>query len=109
MSLVRAIARISAVMCVVGLTAIGQQESAPHQPDPKTQIERCGAGMPVILKNYNDARYAVRRAGYSAESAHILGPVREAQAALDAMEEPLKVCTEAIQNMQGGRPQDDKK
>lgn len=108
MSPVRTLARISAILSVIGLTAIGQQERAPQQTDPRTPFERCRAAMP-ILQNYNNAKYAVFRAGNSADAAYILGPVREAQAALDAMEQPLKGCHEAMQSMQGEQRQDDRK
>ncbi len=101
MSAGRVLAGISAIGCVIGLTAIGRRASAPHQPDPKTQVESCKAAMPIIMKNYNNARYALRRAGYSADAGHILPAVNEAQAALDAMEPPLKVCSEAMQNIKG--------
>ena len=96
----RAIAGILALVCVMGPTVIGQEEEPPHETAPKTQLERCKAAMPMILKNYNNAKYAVLRAGNSADAAHILGPVREAQAALDAMEQPLKACYEALQKTQ---------
>ena len=110
MSLGRLIAGISATVCVIGLTAIGQQEEAPHQTDPKTQLESCSAAMPTILKNYNNAKYAVFRAANSGEdAAHILGAVREAQAALDSMEKPLKGCYEAMQNTQAEQEQDNNK
>ena len=108
MSAGRAIAGISAIVCI-GLTAIGQQENVPRQTAPKTPLERCRASMPTILKNYNNAKYAVSSAGLSADAAHILGPVREAQAALDAMEQPLKACYEAMQSPQSEEQQDDKK
>jgi hypothetical protein len=94
-----AIAGIFAISCVIGLTAIGQEEAA-HQTAPNPQLERCKTAMPTILKNYNNAKYAVFRAGNSADAAHILGPVREAQAALDAMEQPLNACFEAMHNTQ---------
>jgi hypothetical protein len=109
MRLARTIAGISAVICVIGLTAIGQEEQTAHQAAPITQLERCKTAMPSILKNYNNAKYAVSRAGNSADAAHILGPVREAQAALDAMEQPLKACYEAMQNTQAEHQQDIKK
>jgi len=104
-----AIAGIFAISCVIGLTAIGQEEEAARQTAPNMQLERCKTAMPTILKNYNNAKYAVFRAGNSADAAHILGPVREAQAALDAMEQPLKACYEAMQNMQAEQQQDNKK
>jgi hypothetical protein len=109
MSLGRAIAAISAIICIMGLTAIGQEEGVAHQTASNTQLERCKTAMPTILKNYNNAKYAVFRAGNSADAAHILGPVREAQAALDAMEQPLKACYEAMQNTQTEQQQDNKK
>jgi hypothetical protein len=109
MSLERAIVGISAIICVIGLTAIGQEEETAHQTAPNSQLERCKTAMPIILKNYNNAKYAVFRAGNSADAAHILGPVGEAQAALDAMERPLKGCYEALQNTQAKQQQDNKK
>jgi hypothetical protein len=109
MSLGWAIAGISVIICVIGLTAIGQEGEAAHQTAPNTQLEHCKTAMPTILKNYNNAKYAVFRAANSADAAHILGPVREAQAALDAMEQPLKACYEAMQNTQAEQQQDNKK
>ena len=109
MSLGRAIAGISAIVCVIGLTAIGQEEEAAHQTAANTQLKRCKAAMPIIFKNYNNAKYAVFRAGNSGDAAHILGPVREAQAAIDAMEQPLKACYEAMRNTQTEQQQDNKK
>jgi hypothetical protein len=108
MNLGRAIAGISAIVCVIGLTAIGQEEAA-HPTAANTRLERCKTAMPIILKNYNNAKYAVFRAGNSADAAHILGPVREAQAALDAMEQPLKACYEAMQSTPAEQQQDNKK
>jgi len=64
--------------------------------------------MRIILKNYNNAKYAVQRARNSADASHILPAVNEAQLALDAMEQPLNVCNEAVQNVRGGQPQDTK-
>lgn len=101
MSSVRTIAGISAIICVIGLTAIGQQEETPHQTDHKTELERCKAAMPIILKNYNNAKYAVFLARNTGpDAAGVLDRVATAQAALDAMEQPLKVCSEAMQNVQ---------
>ena len=109
MSLGRAIAGITAVVCIIGLTAIGQQQQAPQQTAANTQIEGCKAAMPIILKNYNNAKYAVFRAtNAGSDAAHILGPVREAQAALDSMEQPLKGCYEAIQNTKAEHRPDSK-
>lgn len=99
MSLGRTIVGISALGCIIGVTAIGQQEETPQQTAPKTQVELCMDATPTIIKNYKDAKYAVFRAANAGpDAAHILGPVREAQAALDAMEQPLKNCYEASQN-----------
>jgi hypothetical protein len=109
MCLARAVAGISVTICVIGLTAIGQEGDARHQTAPKTQLEACMAAMPTIFKNYNNAKYAVFRAASSADAAHILGPVREAQAALDAMEQPLKGCYEASQNTHAEQQQASKR
>jgi len=109
MSLGRAIVGISVIICGIELTAIGQEGVAAHQTAPNTQLERCKTAMPIILKNYNNAKYAVFRAGNSADAAHILGPVREAQAALDAMEQPLNACYEAMQIAQTEQQRDNKK
>ena len=97
MSLARAIAGISVTIGVIGVTAIGQPQDAPHDSATKTQLELCMAEMPTIFKNYNNAKYAVFRAANSGDGGHMGGPVREAQAALDAMEQPLKGCYEASQ------------
>lgn len=108
MSLGRAIAGISATLCIIGLTAIGQQKGS-RQTTANTRLERCKAAMPTIFKNYNNAKYAVFRAtNAGAEAASILGPVREAQAALDAMDQPLKGCYEAMQNTQAEQRPDSK-
>jgi hypothetical protein len=109
MSLLRAIAPISAFIWVIGLTAIGQQDNAPHQTDPKAQIEQCKAVMPSILKNYNNAKYAVFLARNSGGGPQAGNHVDTAQAALDAMEQPLKVCSEAMQSMQDEQQPDTKK
>ena len=106
----RAVAGILATLCVIGLTAIGQQEEDSRQMAPKTQLESCRAAMPTILKNYNNAKYAMfRAANAGGDAGHILGPVREAQAALDAMEQPLKGCYEAMQNTSAEQQPDNKK
>jgi hypothetical protein len=96
-------------MCVIGLTAIGQQKGAPSEVNPRMQLERCKADMPMVLKNYNNAKYAVFRAQTAGDAASILGPVREAAAALEAMEEPLKACNEAFQNLSAEQRQNTKK
>jgi hypothetical protein len=104
MNLLRAIAPISAILCVTGLTTVGQQDNAPPQTDPKAQIERCKAAMPSILKNYNNAKYAVFLARNSGGGPQAGNHVDTAQAALDAMEQPLKVCSEAMQSVQDEQP-----
>ncbi|HKT87263.1 MAG TPA: hypothetical protein VJQ59_02420 [Candidatus Sulfotelmatobacter sp.] len=104
MSFPRAIAGISVTICVIGLTAIGQEES-PHQTAPKTQLELCMDAMPTIFKNYNNAKYAVFRI-VNSENA---GPAREALGELDAMEQPLKVCYEASQNRRAEQKPDSKR
>ena len=104
MNVARTITGISVTVCVIGLTAIGQQEKAPHPATPKTQLELCMAAMPTIFKNYNNAKYAVFRMVNSGDAA----PAREAQADLDAMEQPLKSCYEASQNTHAEQPQDSK-
>ena len=108
MSLTRLIAGTAILVCFVGLLATAQHEEVP-QTAPKTQIERCRAAMPTILKNYNNAKYAVFRAGNTADAAHILSAVREAQLSLDEMDQPLKACYEATQTTQGEPLPDDKK
>jgi len=107
MSLGRAATGILCVVCVIGLSAIGQEEK-PDQAAPKTQLEICRAAMPAIFKNYNNAKYAVFRAANTGDFAHMGGPVREAQAALDAMEQPLKACYEAMQKIQPEQQPDHK-
>ncbi len=104
MNVARTLAGISVTVCVIGLTAIGQQKEAPHQTAPKTQLELCMAAMPTIFTNYNNAKYAVFRAANSGQA----GPIGEAQAALDAMEQPLKGCYEASQNTHAEQQQDSK-
>ena len=104
MRFARAMLGISVTVCVIGVTAIGQQEEAPHQPAPKTRLELCMAAMPMIFKNYNNAKYAVFRARILTMPPF---PV-EAQAALDAIEQPLKDCYEASQNTHAEQKQDSK-
>ena len=99
----RSAAGILAMVFVIGLTAIGQQEASPKKA-PKTQLELCMAAMPTIFKNYNNAKYAVFRIANSGNA----GPIGEAQAALDAMEQPLKGCYEASQNTHAEEQQDSK-
>lgn len=108
MSLTRLIAGMAVLICFIGLFATAQQEKVP-QTAPKTQIERCRAAMPTILKNYNNAKYAVFRAGNTADAAHILSAVREAQLSLDEMDQPLKACYEAMRTGQGQPLPEDKK
>jgi hypothetical protein len=104
----RAIAGTSVVVSFIVLAAIGQQEPSSSQANAKTQLENCQIAMPIILKNYNNAKYAVQRARNSADASHILPAVNEAQLALDAMEQPLKVCNEAVHNERGEQPQNNK-
>lgn len=94
MSLARVAVGILVTICVIGVTAIGQQEQTPPQPAPKTQLELCMDAMPAIFKNYNNAKYAVFRMVNSESAAQ----AREALAELDAMEQPLKGCYEASQS-----------
>jgi hypothetical protein len=76
--------------------AIGQDDRSVAQENAQTQITTCETAMPVILKQYNIARYAVQAARNSGDKGHILTEVNQAQAALDAMEQPLQVCSEAV-------------
>ena len=59
--------------------------------------------MPVIIKQYNNARYAVTAARNAGDRGHILTAVNQAQAALDSMEQPLKVCSDAVQSANAGQ------
>ena len=99
----RAIAGILVVLSLIVLAATGQRE--PSSPNAQTQLENCQTAMRIILKNYNNAKYAVQRARNSADASHILPAVNEAQLALDAMEQPLNVCNEAVKNVRGGQLQ----
>jgi hypothetical protein len=107
MSIGRATAGILVTVGMVALLAVGQQESASRQTEGQARIEDCKAVMPVILKNYNNAKYAVFLARNSGDG--MLDRVNTAQAALDAMEQPLKVCSDAMQKVRGGAPQEEKK
>ena len=102
----RAIARALVTVSVIALTAIGQDERSSEQENAQTQVTNCQTAMPVILKQYNNARYAVQAARNSGDKGHILTEINQAQAALDAMEQPLKVCSEAMQSMKSGQPRD---
>jgi hypothetical protein len=108
MHMQRAIARILVIVSVIVLAAIGQDERSPEQDNAQTRAANCQTAMPVILKQYNNARYAVQAAQNSGDKGHILTEVSQAQVALDAMEQPLKVCSEAMQSMKSGEPRDGK-
>ena len=101
----RAIAWTLVTVSVIVLAAIGQDDRSHDQENAQAQVTNCQTAMPVILKQYNNARYAVQAAQNSGDRGHILTEVNQAQAALDAMEQPLKVCSEAIQNMKSGQPE----
>jgi hypothetical protein len=96
------------IVSVIVIAAIGQDERSPEQDNAQTQVTNCQTAMPVILNQYNNARYAVQAALNSGDKGHILTAVSQAQAALDAMEQPLRVCNEAMQNMKSGQPRDGK-
>jgi hypothetical protein len=102
----RAIAGALVTVSVIVLAAIGQDDRSHEQENVQAQVTNCQTAMPVIFKQYNNARYAVQAARNSGDRGHILTEVNQAQAALDAMEEPLKVCSEAMQNMKSGQPRD---
>jgi hypothetical protein len=57
-------------------------------------------GHAYHFEELQQRKIAVFRAANSGDAASILGPVREAQVALDAMEQPLKGCYDAMQNTQ---------
>jgi hypothetical protein len=88
---------------VIVLAAIGQGERSPEEENAQTQVTNCQTAMPIVLKQYNNARYAVQAARNSGDKGHILTEVNQAQAALDAMEQPLKVCSEAMQSTKSGQ------
>src|SRR5579863_6396449 len=102
----RAVAGTLVTLSVIVLGAIGQDDRSHEQENPQAQLTNCQTAMPVILKQYNNARYAVLAARNSGDKGHTLTEVNQAQAALDAMEQPLKVCSEAMQNMKSGQPRD---
>lgn len=93
------------LVSVIASLVIGQDEHTEQHPN-QTQVSNCQAAMPTLLKQYNIARYAVQAARNSGDKAHILTEVGQAQAALDAMEQPLKACSEAFQSMKSGKPRD---
>jgi hypothetical protein len=103
MSLERVLA-MAAIVCFIVLSARGQDEHAPQQNKAPAQIENCQAAMQVIIKNYNDAKYAVQQARWAGDRGHILDAVNAAQLSLNNMEEPLKVCSEALQNVKSDQP-----
>jgi hypothetical protein len=102
----RAIAGTFVTVSVIVLAAIGQHDRSHEEENAQAQVTNCQTAMPVIFKQYNNARYAVQAARNSGDRGHILDEVNQAQAALDAMEEPIKVCSEAMQNMKSGQPRD---
>jgi hypothetical protein len=101
----RAIPGILVTVSVIVFAAIGQNERSPEHENAQTRVTNCQTAMPVILKQYNNARYAVQAARNSGDKGQILTEVNQAQAALDAMEKPLRVCSEAMQSMKSDQPQ----
>ena len=101
MRILRATALMSVIIGIFGFAAIGQQEQ-PRPDTPQSKLEKCRTDMPGIMKNYNDAKYAVFLARQGGD--HIGNYVINAQAALDAMEQPLKGCYEAFQNAKDAAP-----
>ena len=97
------------VMSVIVLAAIGQDERSHGKDNVQAQVTNCQAAMPAILKQYHNARYAVQAARNSGDKGQILTEVNQAQAALDAMQQPLKVCSDAMQNMESAQPQGSQK
>ena len=104
----RAIAVTTLIVSIIVLAAIGQDVHSPGQENLQTQVTNCQTAMPIILKHYNNARYAVQAARNSGDKGHILTEVNQAQAALDSMEQPLKVCSEAMGNTESGQARDGK-
>ena len=102
----RAIPGTLLTVSVIVLATIGQDERSHEQENAQTQVTNCQTVMPVILKQYNNARYAVQAARNSGDKGHILTEVNQAQAALDAMEQPLKACSEAMQSMKSDQRPD---
>ena len=102
----RTIAGTLLTVSVIVLATIGQDERSHEQENAQTQVTNCQTAMPVILKQYNNARYAVQAARNSGDKGHILTEVNQAKAALDAMEQPLKVCSEAMQSMKSDQRPD---
>lgn len=99
---------IALSMVLVGQhsTARGEQEQTDqHQMNQTRQsnLEDCRAAMQTITKEYKNALYAVQRARNSGARAYILDAANDAQMALDAMEQPLKVCTDAMQVVRAER------
>ena len=108
MNLKRSVTAMLGLVCVVALTATGQQDNAAQQAETKSQLERCNALMPTILKNYNNAKYAVFLSRQTALGGQVSGmQLDAAQAGLDAMEAPLKICAAAVQSQ--AQPLPDKK
>ncbi len=96
----RAIAGTSVVVSFIVLGAIGQQEHSPQE----NNLEDCQAAMPIIVKQYNNARYAVQAARNGGDKGHIMTAVNQAEAALDTMEQPLRVCSDVVQNLKASQP-----
>lgn len=97
----RAIALTSAVISIFGFAASGQQEQ-PKPDTPQSKLEKCRTDMPGIMKNYNNAKYAVFLSRQGGDQIGNL--LINAQVALDAMERPLKGCYEAFQNAKDAAP-----
>jgi len=104
----RVVYGVLVLVSVIALPVLGQDERSPENDNSHTQLANCQTAMPILLKQYNNAKYAVQAARNSGDKAHILTEVGQAQAALDAMEQPLEVCSKVIQSMETGQPREDK-
>jgi hypothetical protein len=100
MRLRRMLTGLLIAFCFVALAAIGQQERAPQS---ESTLENCRAAMPGIMKQYNNAKYAVQTAQSGGDTGHILTAVNQAKAALNAMNQPLQLCSDALQNVKAGQ------
>jgi hypothetical protein len=96
MNVQRAIAGVLVTVSFIVLAAIGQDDRSHEQENAQAQVTNCQTAMPVILKQYNNAKYAVQAARNSGDKGHILTEVSQAQAdssgGVDAGRFPERAC-----------------
>lgn len=106
MRIQQVLAGLSVVVLFTVLTGAARRGHLDDQESPKTQFDSCQAAMPEIVRQYNNAKYAIVLAHNSGDRGHILSAVNAAQAALDSMAQPLAVCSDLMNK--GVKPRNNK-